>query len=53
MEEKKVLEVELILDGELMERFRRIKEYLGLKDDAEALKFIINWFFKERLAKGS
>jgi hypothetical protein len=51
MEVKQVLEAELILDGELMERFRRIKEYLGLTDDAEVLRFIIRWFFKERLGK--
>jgi hypothetical protein len=34
-----------------MERFRRIKEHLGLTDDAEVLKFLISWFFKERLGK--
>lgn len=40
------LQVYLRLVGEEMERFRRIKETMGLKNDTEVLRSLITWYWK-------
>lgn len=40
------LQVYLRLIGEEMERFRRIKENLGLKNDTEVVRSLITWYWK-------
>jgi hypothetical protein len=50
-EKKQVSEVEVILDGEALGQFLDIRRDLGLTDDAEVLRFIINWFFEKKIKK--
>jgi len=45
MEEE--LKVYLRAQGEIKERFIRIKEHLGVKNDTEVLRTLINWFWRE------
>ena len=44
---KDELRIYLRVDGEIAERFSRIKEHLGLKNDTEVLRSLINWFWRE------
>jgi len=39
--------VYLRMDDELGERFLQIKQHLGLKNDTEVLRTLINWFWRE------
>ncbi|MEM2936275.1 MAG: hypothetical protein QW231_03765 [Candidatus Bathyarchaeia archaeon] len=41
------LKIYLRAQGEIAERFTRIKEHLGLKNDTEVLRSLINWFWRE------
>ena len=34
-------------DAETIEKFENVKRHLGLKNDAEVLRFVINWFYKK------
>lgn len=48
---RKELRVYLRASGEIAKRFSRIKEYLGLKNDTEVLRYVINEFWREELKK--
>ena len=39
--------VYLRLDGEIAKRFSQVKRYLGLKNDTEVLRSLINWYWWE------
>jgi hypothetical protein len=43
------LRVYLRMDGDLGARFLQIKQHLGLKNDTEVLRTLINWFWREHL----
>jgi len=45
MEEE--LKIYLRAQGDIAERFTQIKEHLGLKNDTEVLRSLINWFWRE------
>jgi len=45
MEEK--MRIYLRSEGEIVRRFWRIKEYWGLKNDSEVLRFLINWHWNQ------
>lgn len=38
-------------DEETAEKFKRVKEFIGLKNDAEVLRFLLNKFIKEVIEK--
>jgi len=40
------LKVYLRLHGEMTDRFTRIKEHMGLKNDTEVLRSLINWYWR-------
>lgn len=33
-------------EGEIVERFQRIKKHLGLKNDTEVVRSLINWYWR-------
>jgi len=37
-----------ISDAETIAKFEEIKTFLGLKNDAEVIRFLINWFLRRR-----
>jgi len=39
--------VYLRMDGDVAEKFQRIKEQMGLKNDTEVLRMLINWYWKQ------
>ena len=39
-------------DRETIEKFESVKDYLGLKNDAEVLRFLINRFLKRMDKEG-
>ena len=41
------LRIYLRAEGEIVERFLRIKEHMGLKNDTEVVRSLINWYWKE------
>jgi hypothetical protein len=41
------LRIYLRAEGEIVERFLRIKEHMGLKNDTEVMRLLINWYWKE------
>jgi len=41
------LRIYLRAQGEIAERFSRIKEHLGVKNDTEVLRTLINWYWRE------
>lgn len=45
MEEKE--KIYLRLDSEMAKRFLQIKNYLGVKNDTEAVRSLINWYWRE------
>ena len=51
-EKKRVLNIELTLNGQVKERFVEIKRTKDLTDDAEVLRLIINEYFEKKLVKG-
>jgi hypothetical protein len=48
---KEELRIYLRADGEIAERFWRIKEHLGLKNDTEVVRSLINWYWRENQEK--
>jgi hypothetical protein len=44
---KDVMRIYLRAEGEIAQRFLRIKEHLGLKNDTEVMRVLINWYWKE------
>jgi len=40
---------QVILEGEELNRFHKIKEKLGIKNDSEVLRFIINHYRAESI----
>jgi hypothetical protein len=38
-----------ISDEETIAKFEEIKTFLGLKNDAEVLRFLINWFLRQKV----
>ena len=45
------LRIYLRADGDTAERFTQIKEHLGLKNDTEVLRSLINWYWRENQEK--
>jgi hypothetical protein len=45
------LRIYLRADGDTAERFAQIKEHLGLKNDTEVLRSLINWYWRENQEK--
>jgi hypothetical protein len=45
------LRIYLRADGDTAERFLQIKEHLGLKNDTEVLRSLINWYWLENQEK--
>lgn len=41
------MRIYLRVEGEIAERFSRIKEHLGVKNDTEVLRSLINWYWRE------
>jgi len=41
------MRIYLRAQGEIAERFSRIKEHLGVKNDTEVLRTLINWYWRE------
>lgn len=39
--------VYLRLDGEIAKRYLQIKKYLGLKNDTEIMRSLVNWYWRE------
>lgn len=37
----------ILLKGELADRFTRIKRFLGLENDTEAIRSIISWYYRQ------
>lgn len=52
VEEKRVLEIQLRLSGQIKDRFFEIRRAKGLTDD-EVLRLVINDFFEKKLARGA
>jgi hypothetical protein len=48
---KDELRIYLRADGQIAERFWRIKEHLGLKNDTEVVRSLINWYWGENQEK--
>ena len=46
-EAKGFVKVYLRMEGETADRFLRIKEHLGLKNDTEVLRALINWYWRQ------
>ena len=44
---EKELKIYLRADGEIAKRFSLIKEHVGLKNDTEVLRSLINWYWRE------
>jgi len=44
---EETLRIYLRDDGEAAKRFWAIKEYMGLKNDTEVVRALINWYWKE------
>ncbi len=40
-------------DGETIQKFEEIKNFLGLKSDAETLRFLISWAIKRIKEEGA
>jgi hypothetical protein len=45
------LRIYLRADGDIARRFWQIKAHLGLKNDTEVVRSLINWYWKEHLEK--
>jgi len=45
---EKELRIRLRMEGELLKRYTRVKERLGLKDDNEVIRALINWYWEEQ-----
>jgi hypothetical protein len=45
---EKELRIRLRMEGELLKRYTLAKERLGLKDDNEAIRALINWYWEEQ-----
>jgi hypothetical protein len=45
------LRIYLRAEGEIVRRFLRIKEHLGLKNDTEVVRSLINWYWNENSEK--
>jgi len=45
MEEE--LRIYLRAEGVIAKRFSQIKEHLGLKNDTEVIRSLINWYYRE------
>lgn len=41
------LRIYLRADGDIAKRFEQIKAHLGLKNDTEVMRSLINWYWKE------
>jgi len=48
---KEELRIYLRADGDIAKRFWRIKEQLGLKNDTEVVRSLINWYWREHQEK--
>lgn len=46
-EAKELVKVYLRMEGETADRFLRIKDHLGLKNDTEVLRALINWYWRQ------
>ena len=42
-----------VVDAEISKKFDDIKEFLGLKNDAEVVRFLVNFFWRRIQQKGS
>lgn len=45
--EKVVKGIKLTLDKESLEKFEKVKEYLGLESDAEVVRFLVNAYYRD------
>jgi hypothetical protein len=45
------LRIYLRAEGEIVRRFLRIKEHLGLKNDTEVVRSLINWYWNQNSEK--
>ena len=52
MVRQEVLAVKVV-DAEISKKFDDIKEFLGLKNDAEVVRFLVNFFWRRIQQKGS
>ncbi len=52
MANKKVLNLRIIMDKDLEDKFNTIKNELGLSSNAEVIRFLVNRFYKEIMKKG-
>jgi antitoxin component of RelBE/YafQ-DinJ toxin-antitoxin module len=43
----KQLRIYLRAEGEIVERFQQVKEHMGLKNDSDVMRALINWYWKE------
>jgi len=43
----KDVRLNILLKGESADRFRRIKRFLGLENDTEAIRHVINWYYRQ------
>lgn len=41
------LRLNIRLKGRIVDKFKRIKTYLGLENDTEVIRTLITWFYKE------
>jgi hypothetical protein len=48
---KEELRIYLRADGQVAQRFWQIKEHLGLKNDTEVVRSLINWYWGENQEK--
>jgi len=48
---EEVLDIRLRLQGQVKERFLEIKSALGLTNNTEVLRLIINEYFEKKLSK--
>ena len=39
--------VKLVVDENFLEKFEKVKEYLGLESDAEVVRFLVNAFYRD------
>lgn len=44
-ERERAVKLNILLKGEGADRFRRIKQFLGLENDTEVIRSIIAWYF--------
>lgn len=39
--------VKLMVDEKFLEKFEKVKEYLGLESDAEVVRFLVNAYYRD------